>query len=285
MPPSAPAGAARRAAAHRQPARHGGGPAPAAGQPAAGVRVAAQQGAPAGLLPGAVALHCACAVAWSRAGAAAAVLLEVEMPLLPMPICRRVARLRWSWRGSSRPPGSRCAASSPFQLHCCRSSWLESRPRAPAAAARGTVRQSLSPTAAWTKVRVATPACLGFLLLSATYAGHLLLTVRRIPHCAVVSRASVDQTAEVLRSVHGMGVTVHSVPGKAHSMPQGPAEMQQLMQFWAQHLSRRPTAAGGLAGGQEGGSRECAAGAALHPGRARGAARHGRMRYSTSESL
>lgn len=57
-------------------------------------------------------------------------------------------------------------------------------------------------------------------------------------------RGLVDQTADVLRSTHSMGVTVHSVAGKAHSMPQGADEMRQLMQFWSQHLSRRPTAAG-----------------------------------------
>lgn len=61
---------------------------------------------------------------------------------------------------------------------------------------------------------------------------------------AVVRRAMVDQSADMLRCAHGMGVTVQSVPGKAHSMPQGPEEMRQLMQFWSQHLSRRPTAAG-----------------------------------------
>lgn len=63
-------------------------------------------------------------------------------------------------------------------------------------------------------------------------------------HDAVVRRGLVDQTADVLRSAHGMGVTVHSVAGKAHSMPQGADEMRELMQFWSQHLSRRPTAAG-----------------------------------------
>jgi len=59
----------------------------------------------------------------------------------------------------------------------------------------------------------------------------------------VVVQPWVEQTAEVLRSVHGMAVDVHSVHGKAHAMPQGQAEMRVLMQFWAQHLSRRPTAA------------------------------------------
>ncbi|KAL4430866.1 hypothetical protein ABPG75_006122 [Micractinium tetrahymenae] len=59
----------------------------------------------------------------------------------------------------------------------------------------------------------------------------------------VISQQRVEETAEVLRSVHGMAVDVHSVPGKAHAMPQGEAEMRRLMAFWAQHLSRRPTAA------------------------------------------
>lgn len=61
----------------------------------------------------------------------------------------------------------------------------------------------------------------------------------------MVSSGAVERTADTLRRVRGMAVTVHSVPGKAHAMPQGPSEMRMLMQFWAQHLSRRPMAAGG----------------------------------------
>lgn len=62
----------------------------------------------------------------------------------------------------------------------------------------------------------------------------------------------MDQTAELLRSAHGMAVTMHNVPGKAHSMPQGTDEMRHLMQFWAQRLSRRPTAADMPAGAGDG---------------------------------
>lgn len=36
---------------------------------------------------------------------------------------------------------------------------------------------------------------------------------------------------------------MHRVAGKGHAMPQGAAEMRRLMEFWAAHLSRRPTAA------------------------------------------
>ncbi|PSC68906.1 malonate-ligase [Micractinium conductrix] len=59
----------------------------------------------------------------------------------------------------------------------------------------------------------------------------------------VISQALVEQTAGVLRRMHSMAVELHSVPGKAHAMPQGKAEVRQLMQFWAKRLSRRPTAA------------------------------------------
>ena len=59
---------------------------------------------------------------------------------------------------------------------------------------------------------------------------------------AVVSRRAVDSTAEALRR-SGLQASVHSVPGKGHAMPQGPTEMHELMQFWSQRLSRRPTAA------------------------------------------
>lgn len=40
------------------------------------------------------------------------------------------------------------------------------------------------------------------------------------PSQAVVSQQQVEQTAAVLRGMHGMAVDVLSVPGKAHAMPQ-----------------------------------------------------------------
>lgn len=182
MPPSCaaclsvPAGAARGAAARGQLAGHRGGAAPAAGQPAGGMRVASPESSPARLLPGAAAacLPHACVVPWNRhAGGCAAHIQRPsgDMPCSAqhssseLPICRRVARSHWSLCGSSRRPGSRCAAASSFQLRCCLSSWLKSSTREAANAARLVVRRSSSRTAAWTKVRVPALTCLVALLL------------------------------------------------------------------------------------------------------------------------
>ena len=45
----------------------------------------------------------------------------------------------------------------------------------------------------------------------------------------MLSRSLVDRTVEVLRSVHGMQASLHSVPGKAHAMMQ--ARMEQQLQL------------------------------------------------------
>ena len=57
---------------------------------------------------------------------------------------------------------------------------------------------------------------------------------------AVISQALVEQTAGVLRRMHSMAVELHSVPGKAHAMPQARAQdaSREMMLVW--RLRRPP---------------------------------------------
>lgn len=55
----------------------------------------------------------------------------------------------------------------------------------------------------------------------------------------VVSRQRVDSTVAALRAA-GCEVQLEVLPGKGHGMISSQEEMRSCMQFWAQHLRRRP---------------------------------------------
>ncbi len=60
---------------------------------------------------------------------------------------------------------------------------------------------------------------------SAVCLSYCMLALNSAPHTApailaVVSRHDIEATAAVLRGLHAMPATVHSVAGKGHAMPQ-----------------------------------------------------------------
>jgi hypothetical protein len=71
---------------------------------------------------------------------------------------------------------------------------------------------------------------------------HTPVLITRGTADAVLPHSLVEHSVQFVRSVPGMGnVELCAVPGKAHGMVQGKAEMGALMRFWSRHLSRRPT--------------------------------------------
>ncbi|KAG7670686.1 hypothetical protein Ndes2526B_g00472 [Nannochloris sp. 'desiccata'] len=68
---------------------------------------------------------------------------------------------------------------------------------------------------------------------------------------AVVSRRRVGGTEALLKS-EGFSVELHSIPGKGHAMLNSETETRIVMEFWAKHLSNRPTDDSGHSAGAGG---------------------------------